>query len=146
MSGTFDWVEFPEGRARFSGIRRGWDEQGRHTFSIELRGAEYFGQIKRNFPKNDDDYEVAIDAFGYGLGETVGMPGPGVREVFTADEVAIAKALVIGLVQAGVTFDEPPSVFLPESIAHFTGDVLFEEGWMPVTLVPEIGGRSMHVF
>ncbi|MCC7633787.1 hypothetical protein [Stenotrophomonas rhizophila] len=130
MSGTFDWVEFPEGRARFSGIRRGWDEQGRHTFSIELRGAEYFGQIKRNFPKNDDDYEVAIDAFGYGLGETVGMPGPGVRDVFTADEVVIAKALVTGLVQAGFEFVEPPSIFLVRNIANFTGRILFDEDWV----------------
>ena len=25
---TFDWLTFPEGRARFSGERRGWDEIG----------------------------------------------------------------------------------------------------------------------
>ena len=44
---TFDWMQFPEGRARFSGEVRGWDELGHETFALELRGKEYFGEIKK---------------------------------------------------------------------------------------------------
>lgn len=132
MSNTFEWIHFSEGRARFSGIRRCWDEQGRHTFSLELHGDEYFGEIKRFFPNNDDDYGVVIDTFGYGLGENVGMPDLAARRIFTADEAVVAESLVIKLVQAGSEFTDPPSIFLSRDIANFTGEVRFEEGWIMV--------------
>ena len=63
---TFEWIEFPEGRARFAGGFRCWDELGRETFAIELRGCQYFGQIDNEFLENGNDYNLRIDAFGYG--------------------------------------------------------------------------------
>lgn len=127
---TFRWVQFPEGRARFSGIRRCWDEQGRDTFALELRGNEYFGEIKAAYLDNDNDYNVVIDAFGYGRGEDVGMPGKDARGVFTPDEEAIARALVVQLVQAGLEFGEPPSVLHQTEFSHFMGKIVFQDGWI----------------
>ncbi|MFG6109378.1 hypothetical protein [Stenotrophomonas nematodicola] len=132
MSDTFEWIHFPEGQARFSGIRRGWDEQGRHTFSIKLDGNEYFGEIKRLFSADDDKYGIVIDAFGYELGETVGMPGLAARRTFTTGEAAATEALVIKLVQAGSRLIDPPSIFLPKDIADFTGEIQFKQGWILV--------------
>lgn len=132
MSQTFDWVQFPEGRARFEGICRCWDEQGRETFALELRGNEYFGEIKRSFLENHNDYNIVIDAFGYGRGEDVGMPGTEAREVFTPDEEAIARAMVVQLVRAGLEFDDPPFPLGQTDTSHFMGKITFQDGWMLV--------------
>lgn len=141
-SGTFDWVQFPEGRARFSGTFRCWDEQGRKTFALELRGKEYFGEIDNAFLENQNDYNIVIDAFGYSSGQDVGygMPSTGdtgisdgeVREVFTPEEEAIARVLVVQLVRAGLEFDDPPTVLDQTETSHFMGKVVFREGWMLV--------------
>lgn len=45
----FEWVQFPEERARFSGSLRGVDEIRHETFAVEVGGTEYFGEIKRFF-------------------------------------------------------------------------------------------------
>jgi hypothetical protein len=133
MSKTFDWVQFPEGRARFSGTRRCWDEKGRKTLALEIRGNEYFGEIKRSYLENQNDYNIVIDAFGYGRGEDVGMPGMAdVREIFTPDEEAVARALVVQLVQAGLKFDDPPTVLDQTETSHFMRKVIFQDGWMAV--------------
>lgn len=127
---TFDWMQFPEGRARFSGEVRGWDELGHETFALELRGKEYFGEIKNLFLENHDDYNIVIDAFGYGWEKEVGMPGTGAREVFTASESTVARALVVGLIQAGFELEDPP--FFLEPPSNFMGEINFKDDWMLV--------------
>lgn len=127
---TFEWVEFPEGRARFAGTRRCWDEQGRKTFSLEMRGHEYFGEISRSYLDNHNDYNVVIDTFGYGRGEDVGMPGTEAREVFTREEEMHARSLVVQLVQAGLKFEDPPTVLDQTNTSHFMGQIIFQNGWM----------------
>jgi hypothetical protein len=137
-SETFNWVQFPEGRARFEGLCRCWDEQGRETFALELRGNEYFGEIKRSYLDNENDYNIVIDSFGYGRGGDVGMPGIadvdrlgiGVREVFTPEEEAVARTLVIQLVNAGLKFNPPPSPLKQIDASHFMGKIGFHIGWM----------------
>lgn len=127
MSNTFDWIQFPEGRARFAGGVRGWDELGHETFALELRGNEYFGEIDNTFLDNQSDYNIVIDSFGYGYEIEVGMPGAEVREVFTPEEAAIARTLVVQLIQAGLEFEEPP--FLLDPPSHFMGKIIFKDGW-----------------
>ena len=129
---TFDWVQFPEGLARFAGTFRCWDEQGRKTFALYLHGNEYFGEIKRTYLENHNDYNIVIDAFGYGRGEDVGMPGTGAREVFTSDEEAIARFLVVRLIQAGLKFDDPPTILDQTESSHFIGGITFLDRWMDV--------------
>ncbi len=46
---TFDWVQFPEGQARFSGGIRGADEIGHETFAVEINSSVYYGEIKKIF-------------------------------------------------------------------------------------------------
>ncbi len=128
----FDWVQFPEGRARFAGTFRCWDETGRKTFALEFDGNEYFGEIKRSYLENQNDYNIAIDAFGYGRGEDVGMPGAAARGVFTADDEVIARNLVIQLIQAGLEFDDPPTVLDQTATSRFMGKVEFQDGWILV--------------
>lgn len=140
MSQTFDWIQFSEGRARFAGGYRCWDEEGRDTFALELRGNQYFGEIDNAFLDNHNDYNLVIRAFGYGRGEDVGMPGVGdvdvlgvgVRGIFTPEGEAIARTLVLQLVQAGLEFEDPPIVLDQTDTSHFMGKITFQEGWMLV--------------
>jgi hypothetical protein len=131
-SKTFDWMQFPEGRARFSGEVRGWDELGHETFALELRGNEYFGEIKNSFLDNHNDYNIVIDAFGYVFEIEVGMPGAEAREVFTREEEAIARSLVVQLIQAGLELEDPPSALNQMETSHFMGKVIFHGGWIHV--------------
>jgi len=131
----YHWVQFPQGRARFAGGVRGWDELGHEVFALELCGNEYFGEIKRSYLDNHNDYNIVIDAFGYGRGQDVGMGmpgGTGVRDVFTPEEETSARALVVQLVQAGLTFEDPPFVLDQTDISHFMGKIIFQDGWMLV--------------
>ena len=123
-------MQFPEGRARFSGEVRGWDELGHETFALDLRGKEYFGEIKNLFLENHDDYNIVIDAFGYGWEKEVGIPGTGAREVFTASESTVARALVVGPIQAGLKLEDPPFILEPPS--SFMGEINFKGNWMLV--------------
>lgn len=141
MSGhckTFDWVAFPEGRARFSGEVRGWDERGRETFALELRGKEYFGEIRNSFLENRNDYNIMVVAFGYGWEKEVGMPGAEARKVFTANEESIARSLVVRLIQTGLNLEDPPFFLVPPS--HFAGEIAFQNGWMLVA--PDSAGEA----
>ncbi|MGG6462594.1 hypothetical protein [Solilutibacter silvestris] len=138
----FDWVQFPQGRARFAGTFRCWDETGRKTFALELHGREYFGEIKRSYLENQNDYNIAIDAFGYGRGEDVGMPGADARGVFTADDEVIAHNLVIQLIQAGLEYADPPTVLDQTETSRFMGKVEFQDGW--ILVAAEVGGTVMQ--
>lgn len=128
----FDWMQFPEGKARFSGGVRGWDELGHETFALELRGNEYFGEIKRSYLENHNDYNIVIDAFGYGWEKEVGMPGMDVREVFTPDEEATARSLVVQLIHEGLKFAVPPSRLNQTETSRFMGKIIFQNGWVLV--------------
>ena len=44
----FDWLNFGEGRARFVGSIRGWDEIGHEAFAVEVGGREYYGEIDQS--------------------------------------------------------------------------------------------------
>ena len=64
---TFEWHEFPEGRAQFSGSIRGDDERGHDTFAIELDGFVTYGGIDSVFLANDNDFNIRVvtTATGY---------------------------------------------------------------------------------
>lgn len=128
MSNTFDWIQFPEGRARFAGSFRCWDEQGRQAFALELHGKQYFGQIDNVFLENQTDYKVLIDAFGYGRGQDVGIPAAGAREVFSLEQETVARQLVTRLVNAGVKLEDPP--FTLNTPDGFTGQIVFGDDWI----------------
>lgn len=132
MSNAFNWIEFPEGYARFCGGVRGWDERGHETFALVLRGREYFGEIKRSYLDNHNDFNIVFDSLGYRMEIDVGMPGRGARPVFTSEEEAIARALAVRLVQFGLVLAVPPYQLSQLENSRFMGKIFFREGWMLV--------------
>jgi hypothetical protein len=127
---TFDWVQFPEGRARFSGGVRGiMDEQRHETFAVEIRGEEYFGEIRKAFLPNGNDYNVEVVSFGYGSDGYVGMP-PTACQTFTKAEISTIQTLIVQLIAAGRQFAYRPHLLTEYPHAHFMGEVMFGEDWV----------------
>lgn len=129
---TFNWVQFPEGRARFSGGVRGVDEQGHDTIAVEVGGDEYFGEVQRKFLSNNNDYNVEVISFGYREKTSLGMPMRGSCRIFTAAEVKIIETLIAKLISAGLHFIDRPYLLNEYPNASFMGKVIFRDGWVLV--------------
>ncbi|MGN6282183.1 hypothetical protein [Frateuria sp.] len=102
QSGVFDWIEFPEGRARFCGGVRGADQAGHETFAVEIAGESYYGEISSVWP-DDSHFNLRIDSFGHSRMENVGMPvreGNPFIEKFLSADVELIKSLVLKLIQS----------------------------------------------
>jgi hypothetical protein len=130
LKGFFDWMEFPQGQARFSGMKRCWDEEGRETFALKVRGIEYFGEIEKSFLPDRHNFNLEIICFGYGRGEDVGIPGA--AEVFTLEEAEICQQLITQLVDEGLKLDRPLGVLTQAENSRFMGDIAFRDGWISV--------------
>jgi hypothetical protein len=127
---TFDWLQFPEGRARFSGGVRGIMDERRHeTFAVEVDGEEYFGEIRRAFLPNHNDYNIEVVSFGYGRDGDIGMPMLGACRVFTTAEIHAVQTLIVRLIAAGTHFSNRPTLLNEYPNAHFMGEVFFRDGW-----------------
>lgn len=126
---TFDWVQFPEGQARFAGGIRGGDERGYETFAVEVNGIEYFGEIDKSFLPDRHNYNIEIRSFGYAWRENVGNPSPGARKEFTSGEIRIIRSLALQLVTAGLNFERRPFVLTEHQNSKFVGGVDFRGGW-----------------
>lgn len=122
---TFDWVGFPEGRARFCGMQRGWDERGRVIFAIEIGGTVRYVEIDQLFLENGNDYNIEVPAFGYRRAEEVGLPDA--RDAISADDLQVTQALVVQLVRAGLGFEDPPNILAQSGTSRFMGKVIFRE-------------------
>ena len=126
----FQWVDFPEGRARFSGSIRGWDEQGHETFEIRLRNQSYFGEIKDAW--DGEKYGLIIKSFGYKFIQNVGVPFSNDTKavgVFTTEEVGVIKRLIANLINFTSAQEIRPFVMSSDNISDFNGKVLFLDGW-----------------
>lgn len=133
----FEWIKFPEGRARFAGGVRGWDEAGHDTFAIEIEGREWFGELRSSFLANGNDFNIEIVSFGYSYRDSVGMPLPCLgSRAFNQGELEHVRALILSLVEAGMEFSIRPNVLLEYPGAHFLGSVFFREGWAAESAVP----------
>ena len=130
--GRFDWLRFPEGRARFAGGVRGWDEQWHEAFAVEINDREYFGEIEPAPLSNQNDYNIEVLSFGYGSDQSVGMPMLGSCERFTVAEVGTIQVLITQLIAAGMNFLDKPSILMESAKAHFMDKVIFRGGWVLV--------------
>lgn len=128
-SKTFDWVQFPEGRARFSGGIRGGDERGHETFTVEVDGISYYGEINHAFLPNGNDFNVEITSFGYTDKQNVANPSLGARREFTASALRIVRELILKLTQAGLDFEDRPSALGEFQNSRFKGRAIFRGGW-----------------
>lgn len=126
---TFDWVQFPEGRARFSGGVRGWDEKGHDTFAVELEGKVRYGEITRTYLANDNDFNIEIVSFGYGIEDNVGISSPNARGTYTEAQLKIVRSLVLKLIRSGLRFEDRPSALRETPKSHFMGQIYFCDGW-----------------
>ncbi|MEH6417185.1 hypothetical protein [Pseudomonas sp. CGJS7] len=125
----FQWVQFPQGRARFSGGVRGADEQGHETFAVEVDGEERFGEIVRAFLPNNNDFNIEVLSFGYALDRDIGAPMIGACRVFSAAQIADVHALIVQLIAAGARWDDRPALLMEYPTARFMGETLFADGW-----------------
>jgi hypothetical protein len=130
----FEWMQFSEGRARFSGSIRGWDERGHETFAVELEGEIVYGEIARAFLPNENDFNVEVTSFGYGMRENVGIlndggPGPQAQGIFSADYLQRVQSLVAQMLRMVLKLEDRPVVLTEYPDANFQGKVIFPEGW-----------------
>ncbi|OAX86252.1 hypothetical protein A7D16_20210 [Xanthomonas nasturtii] len=140
MSSTFEWVDFPEGRARFSGGIRGFDELGHETFSVEIDQAEVFGELDQKWLEDKVHFNIHIISFGYLDELQVGMPLPSFStRAFTLDQLETVKLLVNRLIAAGLQFEYRPSVLRESKKSFFTGKVIFEQDWALVDSAASLG-------
>lgn len=129
-SSTFNWVQFPEGRARFAGATRGWDERRYEVFCVEVNGVAYFGEIARLFLPNDDDFNIEVRSFGYCMDANVGIPDETARESFEDDDLRIVRSLICQLVSIGRRLEtRRPSLLTEYQNSRFMGQVIFRDGW-----------------
>lgn len=133
---AFDWVEFPEGRARFSGSVAGyifsWDERSHETFCVDVDGKELFGEIKAIFMKNGNNYNLEISSFGYSDRDDVGAPiDENWTTAVTDTQVEWIANVLRQLISAVSKIDIPPFV-LRRAKELFLGDVTFKEGWVRI--------------
>lgn len=131
---TFAWLQFAEGKARFAGGIRGWDERGHDTFAVDLEGDVLYGEIDMVFLPNGNDYYLKVVTFGYGVQESIGIlndgsPGPQAQGTFGPKHLQRVQSLVVQLVRAGLSFEKRPVVLRETSKSHFIGKVLFPDGW-----------------
>lgn len=129
---TFEWQQFPEGRARFAGGMRGWDERHHDVYAVEYQGRVIYGEIVHAFLPNDNDYNIEVVSFGYGMKDNVGIPEPSSRGAYTEAELRIVRSLIVQLIEAGRHFEDRPSILMEYPNAHFQGQVIFREGWANV--------------
>ena len=125
---TFDWVDFPEGRARFSGGTRGVDERGHETFAVEVNGIEYFGEINQSFLSDRHNFNVEIISFGHSeifTGSTSDSWSP-----FTKNELKTVQSLIVQLIRAGLELEDRPSALDEFPDSRFMGEVIFRHGWI----------------
>ncbi|MCL1501441.1 hypothetical protein M3O57_20165 [Xanthomonas nasturtii] len=127
---TFDWMQLTNGRARFTGSIRGADELGHETFSVEINGSEYFGEITQDFLPDRENFNLVIDSFGYGNQLEVGMPLPSSSTAaFSSQDLEHVKALILELIKAGLDLERRPIVISETERSKFMGNVSFPENW-----------------
>ena len=129
----FQWVEFPEGRARFSGSIRSYDETGRETFCLQLGESRYFGEIKKEW-RNDSHFNLTVTSFGYFDRGDVGMKmSPKICNIFTLGEINKIKDLTLSLISFFKQNPTRPFVMDMEVPDEFLGRVSFAENWALIT-------------
>ena len=129
-SKTFEWINFPQGRVRYAGGRRGRDEPPIQTFAVELHGCVYYGEIASLFLADGNRYNLEIVSFGWKKHEWFGTePDPRYCAIFTENELAQVQWLLCQTIPVWRGLEDRPSSLTEYFEARFMGDLLFREGW-----------------
>lgn len=135
---TFEWLDFPEGRIRYAGGRRGRDEPPITTFSVELSGKTYFGEFRRCFLPDGNNYDIEVISFGWRQHDWPGTePHPKYCAAFTPEEIGHVQSLICQAVTVWRSLKDRPSIVREYSDSRFSGEVAFRDGW---ALVRDVEG------
>lgn len=129
-SKTFEWIEFPKGRVKYAGSKRGRDEPPIETFAVEYRGEIHYGEVEERYLSDGNRYNLEIVSFGWINHDWFGTE-PDLRfcTAFTFDELADLQAMVCEAIKAWIKLEDRPS-FLYESFqSRFMGELVFRDGW-----------------
>jgi hypothetical protein len=128
----FDWVVFDKGQARFCGGQRNTldDSGSRETLAVQLNGRKpYYGQYRTPYELDKTHYNVEVLSFGYPRQDSVGLPAPTARALFTPDEIKNIAALIAALMRSDI---EKPAPM--QNRERFLGGISFREGWIRAPL------------
>lgn len=131
---AFDWIDFPEGRARFVGLVRGVDERGHEAFALEIDSDLLFGEIRSRFLDNHNDFNVEIVSFGLRDSGSIGEAPFDPREILSIAKAETARQLILRLVRAGMAMRERPSLLVEYQNSSFMGKVVFRDDWVRLGL------------
>jgi hypothetical protein len=128
---TFDWIEFLDGRAKFSDVTWDRNDPPRETFCLEIDGDELFGEIKDIPVEGCNNFNLEIISFGYRCNGAVGGADNELRVLLTEVQVERAIHLIHELIESGAKMDNPPFV-LYQAKEFFLGGVAFKDGWVRI--------------
>lgn len=126
------WHEFPEGKIREIVGVRGYDERGHEGYAIELpQMPTLFGEIRRVFLENKNDYNLEVISFGWPWKEMLGMPLP--NRLFyrlSSGDARAARILISRFIALVRNYLDRPTYLTEYPQAHFQGKIYFREGWV----------------
>lgn len=129
-SRTFDWFDFPEGRIRYAGGSKGRDEPPIDVFSVEIGGRTYFGEIRRSFLADENNYNIETVSFGWPKRDWFGTePDPRQCATFSPAELRDVQSLVTQAVPAWRLLENRPIIVRESARSHFMGEIIFRDGW-----------------
>jgi len=129
-SKTFEWIEFPQGRVRYAGGRRGRDEPPIDTFAVELRGRVYYGEITQLHLADGNRYNLEIVSFGWTKHDWLGTePNAKYCAAFTVKDLEEVQAILCQAVPVWRSLEDRPSLLSEFFEARFMGELIFRDGW-----------------
>ncbi len=138
-SKTFEWIDFPQGRVRYAGGRRGRDEPPIETFAVEIDARVYYGEIREVFPPEQNHYSLEVVSFGWLQHDWSGVePHPEYCASFTLNVLSDVQSLLCKVVPIWRSLEDRPAILYESFQTRFTGDIFFRDGW---ALVRDDEGR-----
>jgi hypothetical protein len=122
-------LNFPTGKIGFASLVRGWDEEPRRAFRVEMPDRpKMYGEWRSKFEANENDFNVEIISVGYIKEGYLGSTHPVHRRKFSAPE----QDALEGLIRALFADQSARAGIVPFSskTGRFLGDVSFAPGWI----------------
>ena len=127
---TFEWIDFPQGRIRYAGGKRGRDESPIETFAAEIYGRKYYGEIRKAFLPDRHNYKLEVVSFGWPKHDWFGTtPDPQYCAAFSSKDIAEVQRLIRQAVPRWLALEDRPSIVTEYADSHFAGEVVFRHGW-----------------
>jgi hypothetical protein len=126
---TLPTLNFPTGKIGFAAMVRGWDEEPRNAFRVELLDRPtLYGEWRSKFIDNGNDFNVEIVSVGYGSESLLGSAYPAHRQKFSGPEQNIVEDLIRALFADQSA--KPSMAPFATKNARFLGAVVFAPGWI----------------